>query len=246
MDSKARWESPPTEIRWVNWRIASFRLAKPEGYRFEPGQFSRLKAGEVWRPMSPTNAPEEKDLEFLAALVPGGAFSEELRSSLEDGKPLGVDPKAYGEFGPDLLPDGPDLWLLAAGTGLAPFLPMLSAEATWERFESVVLALCVRERGDFAFLDRIEAEAEKRGGRLTLAKMTTRDDCPGALRKRIPAALLDGSLEAAAGKALSKERSRILACGGLKMCSDTRQALKALGYESARSDGSGQFRVEAY
>ena len=63
--------------------LLSIRLTRYKGFRFTPGHYARLGlAGEggetVWRPFSVVSAAYDEHLEFLAVLVPGGAFSGRL------------------------------------------------------------------------------------------------------------------------------------------------------------------------
>jgi ferredoxin-NADP reductase len=57
----------------------------------------------------------------------------------------------------DLRP-GKNLYLLATGTGLAPFISLIQDPETYERFEKVVLIHGVRWQRDLAYGDFIEKE----------------------------------------------------------------------------------------
>ncbi len=56
-----------------------------------------------------------------------------------------------------------DLWLLATGTGLAPFLSMLQDFETWSNYQKINLVYSVRTAAELAYVDRIQEIAETFG-----------------------------------------------------------------------------------
>jgi ferredoxin--NADP+ reductase len=66
-----------------------------------------------------------------------------------------LDNKANGFFTVDRLPDGEDLWLLATGTGLAPYLSILQQPEVWQRFAHIVLVHCVRDAANWPTAARL-------------------------------------------------------------------------------------------
>lgn len=58
-----------------------------------------------------------------------------------------VEKQAVGYLTADRFSDGRDLWLLATGTGVAPFLSILQDFEVWEKFERIILVYsAVRRR----------------------------------------------------------------------------------------------------
>src|SRR5205085_8320663 len=133
-----------TAVRPWTDSLFSFRTARDRGYRFVPGQFARIGvpgAAEdsiVWRAYSIASAAYDEHLEFFSVVVPGGQFTSRL-SKLKEGDPILVERKSYGFLTTDRFEAGKDLWMLATGTGLAPFLSILHVFQTWERYENIVL-----------------------------------------------------------------------------------------------------------
>ena len=121
-------------MRWWTPTLVSLRTTRYRGFRFTPGHYTRLGLGAdgdlVWRPFSLASAAYDDFLEFIAVLVPGGAFSEPLRG-LREGDAIRVDKASYGFLTVDQLAHGRDLWMLASGTGLGPFLSILKEPAVW-------------------------------------------------------------------------------------------------------------------
>ncbi len=239
-------------IRHWTPTLLSFRCTRAAGFRFTPGHYTRLGLGPdaaaVWRPYSMASAADEDFLEFIAVLVPGGEFSEQLRQ-LRVGDTLRVDKACYGFLTVDQLAPGKDLWLLASGTGLGPFVAILRDAAVWHDFERLILVHSVRHAAELAWRDEIAALPalfEQTNATLRYIPVVTRE--PGAtdLAERIPLLLADGRLEAAAETSLSLADSRVMVCGNPEMALELRQFLSARGYATNRRGVRGQMAFEKY
>lgn len=234
-----------------NWTesLFSLRIAAPT-IAFEAGQFVRLGfdvAGEVLaRAFSLVNPPSDPVLEFLVARVPGGALSPRL-AALEPGDGLRISERASGSLVLSRLSDATvpqSLWLIATGTGLAPFLSILATEAPWQRFRDVVLVHGARHTRDLVYRERIDALGARRG--LRSIRFVSREPCSGALAGRVPAAIRDGRLEAAACVRLVPESSRVLLCGNPAMIEESLVALAERGVRRHRSSEPGHVLTESY
>lgn len=238
-------------------KLFSFRLTRPAGYRFTAGQWARLgvldAAGKpVWRAYSMVSAPYDEFLEFFSIVVPDGEFTPPL-SRLQVGDTVRLDPKAFGFLTLDRFADGRDLWLLATGTGVAPFLSMLQDPATWERFENVILAYSARDRAELAYTDWLAALPQHplvgeavTPERWTFVPAITRQAVPGMLPQRLTLALDDGSLEAAAGRPLELASSRLMICGNPQMVDDSKSRLYQRGFRLSRQAAPAQLAFENY
>ena len=234
--------------------LLSFRTTRYRGFRFTPGHYTRLGLGAgdqlVWRPFSLASAAYDDFLEFIAVLVPGGAFSEPLRQ-LRVGDTLRVDKASYGFLTVDQLARGKDLWLLASGTGLGPFLSILRDPAVWQNHERLIVAHSVRHSSELAWRDEIadirkgELFAEAKAT-LNYLPVVTREPGASTLAERIPLLLADGRLEQAAACPLLVATSRVLVCGNPEMTRELRQWLAARGFATNRRGVPGQMAFEKY
>lgn len=234
-------------------RQRTLRITRPRDYRFAPGQFARVgieraDGGLVWRALSMCSAAWDDELEFLVVRIPEGPFSTELWP-LAPGATLLLDSTPQGFLTIDRFADGSDLWLLATGTGLAPFVSILRDPATWQRFERIVAVHCVRESSELAYRDALEPAAEHplfehRRARFTYVPVVTQEPGFGGLRDRIPALLASGELEAAAGLTLAPEHSRFMICGGPAMVEDTHRQLMRMGYRLSRLRAPAHIALE--
>ncbi|SDI05878.1 ferredoxin--NADP reductase [Pseudomonas panipatensis] len=235
--------------------LFTLRTTRDAGFRFRAGQFARLgvykASGSIaWRAYSMVSAPHDEFLEFFSIVVPGGEFTSEL-SQLREGDQLLVDRQAFGFLTLDRFVDGRDLWLLATGTGLAPFLSILQDFEVWERFDSIKLVYSVREARELAYRELIAGLAQRDyladyAHKLQFIPLVTREQVPGCLGGRITTLIENGELERAAGLALSPEHSRVMLCGNPQMIEDTRAVLKARGMNLALTRKPGQVAVENY
>jgi ferredoxin--NADP+ reductase len=243
--------------RWTE-KLFSIRVTRSPGFRFSPGQWVRLglpsgsglQGSVIWRPYSMASAAHDDHLEFFSILVPDGAFSTRLAKT-NVGDMLYVEKQVYGYLTTSRFSGGRHLWMLASGTGIAPFISILQDPDTWQRFDERVLVYSVRESRELAYVDELAAIAENEWLGAGLAKLrfisvVTREDTPGVLHERMPKLIANGDLETAAGLPLSAEDSRILVCGNPQMLDDVRDALSNRGLRMDRSTNPGHFATENY
>lgn len=237
--------------RWTN-TLFSFTMTRPAHFKFTAGQFARigLKVGDelVVRAYSVVSSPFDETLEFFSIVVPEGKFTSNLQH-LKVGDELYLEKISYGylTLARYQLPLPQDLWLLATGTGLAPFLSMLQDFETWNKYKHINLVYSVRTQDELAYVDRIQEIAESFGEGHTGFKfipIITRDP-EAALHHRLPILIENGELERAAGLQLNPETSHVMLCGNPEMVEDTKEALKARGLTMNRR-GEGNIAVENY
>ncbi|WP_151744709.1 ferredoxin--NADP reductase [Acinetobacter calcoaceticus] len=237
--------------RWTP-TLFSFTMTRPAHFKFTAGQFARigLKVGDelVVRAYSVVSSPFDETLEFFSIVVPDGAFTSNLQH-LKVGDELYLEKIPYGylTLARYQQPLPHDLWLLATGTGLAPFLSMLQDFDTWSKYQKINLVYSVRTAAELAYVDRIQEIAETFGeGHVgfKFISIITRD--PSAqLHDRLPVLIENGELEKVAGIELSPATSHVMLCGNPEMVDDTKEALKRRGLTMNRR-GEGNIAVENY
>ena len=243
------------EVQTLTPTLFTLRTTRDSGFRFTAGQFARLGVRKpsgsiVWRAYSMVSAPHDEFLDFFSIVVPDGEFTSEL-SRLEPGDELLVDKQAFGFLTLDRFPDGRDLWLLATGTGVAPFVSILQDFEVWERFESIKLVYSARTGSELAYQQLIRELPEREyleglGSKLTYLPVVTRERVTGALSGRITTLIENGDLERAADLELTPEHSRVMLCGNPQMIEDTRALLKTRDLNLALTRRPGQVAVENY
>lgn len=266
-----------TVLSKTTWtpNLFSFTVSRPDSFKFTAGQFVRLgvnpsqlkyyqqtnASGEtadaalnedVFRAYSIVSSPFDEVIEFFSIVIPDGAFTSQLQH-LQVGDELLLNTMPFGflTLARYQKPLPKDLWLLATGTGLAPFLSMLQDLKTWEDYEQIVLAYSARSLDELAYVEKIESLQEDFGtlvdnpAKLIFIPIVTREPVEGALSERLPKLLLDGTLQERAGIALDIDTTHVMLCGNPDMVEDTKEALKTLGLVMNRR-GEGNIAVENY
>lgn len=235
------------QTRWTD-RLCSLQVRAPLG-AFEAGQFTKLAldvGGErIARPYSLVNAPGAEPLEFYYNVVQDGPLSPRL-AALAAGDAVHVAPNPAGFLVLREVPEAENLWLVATGTGLGPFLSILRTDLPWQRFARVTLVHATRIAGDQAYRDMIGEIARARGDKFGFVSFLSREAAAGALAGRVPDAIRDGRLERAAQAALDAARSHVMLCGNPAMVSDVTAALEARGMLKHRRRAPGHITVETY
>lgn len=261
--------------------LFSFVVTRPDSFRFTAGQFVRLgvnpsklqhyqKQGEdldnpkqdpaddeslnqeIFRAYSMVSSPFDETLEFFSIVTSDGAFTSQLQY-LQEGDELLLNTIPFGflTLARYQKPLPKDLWLLATGTGVAPFLSMLQDLKTWEDYDNIVLAYSARTQDELAYLDKIERLQEDFGSlvdnpaKLIFVPIVTREPMADALSDRLPKLLLEGALQEKAGVTLDADTAHIMLCGNPEMVEDTKETLKTMGFVMNRR-GEGNIAVENY
>ena len=267
-----------TVLSKTTWtpNLFSFTVSRPESFKFTAGQFVRLgvnpsqlnyykqqgEAGndganealneDIFRAYSIVSSPFDEVLEFFSIVIPDGAFTSQLQHlKVGDDLLLNTMPFGFLTLARYQKPLPKDLWLLATGTGLAPFLSMLQDLKTWEDYEHIILAYSARSIEELAYVDKIKSLQEDFGSlvdnpaQLIFIPVVTREPIEGALTERLPKLLLDGTLQERAGIALDVDSTHVMLCGNPDMVEDTKETLKSLGLVMNRR-GEGNIAVENY
>jgi ferredoxin--NADP+ reductase len=234
-----------TVIENRHWSEALFSLrVEAPPLVFQAGQFVRIAldidAERVARPFSFVNPPQDPVLEFYGIVVPEGPLSPRLER-LRAGERLYVASNPAGFLVLPEVPDADTLWLVSTGTGIAPYLSILRTEAPWQRFRNVVLVHAVRHAKELVYQELIGEIAN-----LKYVTFVSREAHPGSLAGRIPAAIRDGRLEAAAGVALDAASSHVMLCGNPQMLKDAAAVLAERGMRKHRRRNPGHLTVESF
>jgi ferredoxin/flavodoxin---NADP+ reductase len=236
--------------------LLSITTTRPLELNYVPGQYARIAVqvnGQlVWRAFSFVSAPHERPLEFVAVLIPDGLFTSRLRE-IQPADNLWIEHENYGFLTADRFTDGEELWMLATGTGIGPFISMLRDDAVWRQFRRIFLVHGVRHGAELVYRDELlQMQSVRRdgGAELTLLCCLSRPG-PGELRERtlegrVTGAWDSGELERIAGTAITADASRVMLCGNPQMIEEMRARLHARGMRPCRRMTPGQFLTENY
>lgn len=278
--------------RWAP-TLLSFKVTRPDGFKFTAGQFVRLGIhgkdlqyfahnnetklitsetqgheaqdyeeqgyeaqgqpidldGYVFRPYSVASSPYDEFIEFFSVVIPEGEFTSKVNHiQVGDSLLLNTTPFGYLTLARYQLPLPNDLWLLATGTGLAPFLSILKTIDVWQQYQRIILVYSARTSQELAYqaqISSIKSIYGDNGAAFVFLPIVTREADYAGEKARIPNLILSGKLTELVGQKLDKERSHVMVCGNPQMVEDTKEALKSIGLTMNRR-GEGNIAVENY
>jgi ferredoxin--NADP+ reductase len=244
-------------VTWVHhWtdRLFSFRCTRDPAFRFVAGQFAMIGLMTAGKPLvraySMVSAPWDEELEFLSIKVQDGPFTSRLQH-VRPGDTVVIGRKPTGTLLLENLLPGRTLWLLATGTGLAPFMSLIREPETYERFERVVVAHTVREAAELAYRDVIARElpdhellGELVRDRLLYYPSVTREPFP--TQGRITTLIESGRIFADLGvPSLSPEGGdRVMLCGSEAFNADMKPLLEGRGFVEGSNAEPGTYVLE--
>nr|WP_312276519.1 ferredoxin--NADP reductase [Moraxella sp. CTOTU46711] len=263
--------------RWAP-TLLSFKVTRPDGFKFTAGQFVRLGIhgkdlqyfaqnhetklitsetqgqlvdldGYVFRAYSVASSPYDEFIEFFSVVIPKGEFTSKVNHiQVGDSLLLNTTPFGYLTLARYQLPLPNDLWLLATGTGLAPFLSILKTIDVWQQYQRIILVYSARTSQELAYQEEIGSIKSiygDDGAAFVFLPIVTREADYAGEKARIPNLILSGKLTELVGQKLDKERSHVMLCGNPQMVEDTKEALKSIGLTMNRR-GEGNIAVENY
>ena len=268
--------------RWAP-TLLSFKVTRPDGFKFTAGQFVRLGIhgkdlqyfahnhetklitsetqdyetkgqhvdldGYVFRAYSVASSPYDEFIEFFSVVIPEGEFTSKVNHiQVGDSLLLNTTPFGYLTLARYQLPLPNDLWLLATGTGLAPFLSILKTIEVWQQYQRIILVYSARTSQELAYQEEIGSIKSiygDNGAAFVFLPIVTREADYAGEKARVPNLIVSGKLTQLVGQKLDKERSHVMLCGNPQMVEDTKEALKSIGLTMNRR-GEGNIAVENY
>jgi ferredoxin--NADP+ reductase len=246
-------EETVLDVRHWTDRLFSFRTTRNASFRFRNGEFTmigiKVDGKPLLRAYSVASANYEEQLEFLSIKVPDGPLTSRLQH-LQPGDAVMVSRKATGTLVIDNLLAGRNLYLLATGTGLAPFLSVIKDPETYDKFDRIVLVHGCRHISELAYEDDIttmlpkdEVLGELVSEKLLYYPTVTRE--PFRHNGRITTLLGNGQLPADLGLSpLEPAHDRVMICGGPHMMSELKAFLLERAFIEGNHGEPGHFVVE--
>ncbi|PKP80073.1 MAG: ferredoxin--NADP(+) reductase [Alphaproteobacteria bacterium HGW-Alphaproteobacteria-2] len=144
-----------TEVQHYTDTLFRFRTTRPRSLRFRSGEFVMIglldeRGKPLLRAYSIASPNWDETLEFYSIKVPDGALTSRLQH-IRPGEQIILRPKPVGTLVLDALLPGRRLWMLATGTGIAPFASLIRDPETYERYEEVVLMHTCRTVAELAY-----------------------------------------------------------------------------------------------
>ncbi len=237
---------------WTD-RLFSFKTTRNPGFRFRNGHFTMIGLEVEGRPLlraySMASANYEDELEFFSIKVPDGPLTSRLQS-IRVGDEVLVNSKATGTLVQDNLLPGRNLWLIATGTGLAPFLSIIRDPEIYEHYDTIVLTHGCRHVEELAYrelitehLPRHEYLGQDVRDKLIYYPTVTRE--PFRNNGRLTDLLRSDKLPADVGLApIDPAADRFMICGSPSMLKEICALLDERGFRESRHGEAAHYVIE--
>tara|TARA_B100001559_G_scaffold315410_1_gene317222 strand:+ start:676 stop:1422 length:747 start_codon:yes stop_codon:yes gene_type:complete len=228
--------------------LYSVKVSAPN-VEFIAGQYTKVSLSindqEVARPYSFVNSPNEDILEFYSVSVPNGPLSTAMQK-LKEGDNINIGPKGNGFLILNEIPVTENIWMLATGTAIGPYLSILKTKDSWTKFKKVVLVHAVRYEKELTYQDTIRDIKDQYGDRFIYISYVSREETNTSLRGRIPKDIGNGVLEKEANIQMNPNNTHVMICGNPAMLKDTTVELKKIGLKKHRRSSPGHITTENY
>jgi ferredoxin/flavodoxin---NADP+ reductase len=250
----------------ITLRVVPVGWTFPE---FEPGQYVSLglfgsaprsplaecervappPAKLIRRAYSIASSPENRDfLEFYINLVPAGTLTPRL-FNIRVGDRIWLGSKIAGSFTLKSVPQGANLILIATGTGLAPYVSMLTSSPEAQTQRRVALIHGVRQSQDLGYRSVFTTLQDQRRN-FTYLPIVSRPQLEvspwvGAIG-HVQDLWNSSVLENAWGFRPSPEDTHILLCGNPEMIESMTALLAREGFQQQTPRQPGQVHSEKY
>ncbi|MGN6583123.1 MAG: ferredoxin--NADP reductase [Rhizobiaceae bacterium] len=240
-------------VRHYTDRLFSFRITRPQSFRFRSGEFVMIGLPNaekpVFRAYSIASPAWDEELEFFSIKVPDGPLTSNLQK-IVPGDTVLMRQKATGTLVLDALTPARRLYMISTGTGIAPFASLIRDPETYEKFDQVILTQTCRETAELAYGEDLYRQAtedpligELTAGRLTFYSSATRDDF--MRRGRITKLIEDGTLFADLDVSpFNSEADRVMICGSMEMLKDVKSLVEGAGLVEGSNSNPAAFVVE--
>lgn len=233
--------------------LFSFRITRPAAFRFRSGEFVMIGLPNAERPVfraySIASPAWDEEVEFYSIKVPDGPLTQHLQK-IQPGDMVLMKQKSTGTLVLDALTPGKRLWMVATGTGFAPWASLLRDPETYEKFDEIVVTNTCRDIADLAYGDQLVASLETdpligelTAGRVKYVATTTRETSPQM--GRITTLIENGDLFRLVGCApFDRSTDRVMICGSMAMLKDVKALVEAHGLEEGSNNKPADFVVE--
>jgi ferredoxin--NADP+ reductase len=224
-----------TEVEHYTETLFRFKTERPNTFRFTAGEFTMIGMGDndVMRAYSITSGPYDEFLEFYSIKVPDGPLTSRLQK-IQVGDEIEVGHKPTGTLTLANLELGNELWMLATGTGIAPFISLLRDPATYELFDYVRVLWSVREQAELLAYDSFLRDLD-----IEYLPIVTQDPEWPFENKRITTLIEEGLLINDA-----PELNKVMICGSMPFNNDVKDLLIPNGWEEGNRKTAGTFVQE--
>ena len=240
------------EVKHYTDRLFHFKTTRDPGTRFRDGEFLMIGLEVEGKPLlraySVASPNYEEYMEWFSIKVPNGPLTSKLQN-IKPGDEIVTNTKAVGTLVLDNLKQGRNLYMLATGTGVAPFMSLVRGVDTYDHYDNVILLWSTRLVKELAYKDFLEGLNDHEvWGEITQGKFkfypsVTREDFINT--GRITNAMYDGSVYKKLGiEPFDKEKDSAMICGSMPMNLEFKEYFEKMGCIEGNSSTRGDYVLE--
>ena len=232
------------EVEHYTETLFRIRTERPRTFRFTAGEFVMIgldnwseklqKNKPIMRAYSLTSGPYDEYLEFYSIKVPDGPLTSRLQNVVV-GDDIIVDEKPTGTLTLANLELGSNLYLLATGTGIAPFISLLRDPTTYDHFDRIHVAWSVREQAELISYNSFLQDCD-----IIYTPIVTQDPEWPFMNKRITKMLSAGMLI----PELDPSKNKVMVCGSNNFNSEVKTMLTDWKWQEGTRQVAGTFVQE--
>ena len=248
-------------------RLFYFKITRDPTLIFREGEFVMIgldnwseklqKNKPIMRAYSMVSPTYADYLEFYSIKVPNGPLTSKLQH-IKPGDEILVNQRAVGTLvNANLVTPGRNLYLLATGTGIAPFMSIIRGVETYDHYDNVIIVWGTRTADELAFEEIIE-ELKVVGlrnaqlayhspltiqGKLKTYFTCTREDYKNT--GRVTTAMYENKVQDKLDLSdLSSKHDRVMVCGSMEMNLELKEYLDKLGFIEGNNKHPGSYVLE--
>jgi ferredoxin--NADP+ reductase len=246
------------EVEHFTDRLFRIKTTRDKTLRFRDGEFlmigldhfsEKLQRNKpIMRAYSVTSPSHQETLEFYSIKVQDGPLTSKLQH-IQVGDEILVNTKPVGTLITTNVKSGRTLYMLATGTGIAPFLALIRGFDVYENYDNVVLLHGVREVKDLAFdnylnnLNEDEIYKEITQGKFKYYPTVTRETFKH--QGRVTDAMYSGEVQRVLElEEFDKEKDRVMICGSMEMNMELKEYFEGLGLVEGTMKEPGEYVLE--
>lgn len=240
-------------VRHYTDRLFSFRITRPQAFRFRSGEFVMIGLPNaekpVFRAYSIASPAWDEEIEFFSIKVPDGPLTQHLQK-IQPGDTVLMRQKSTGTLVLDALTPAKRLWMISTGTGIAPFASLMRDPETYEKFDQVILTHTCRDVAELVYGNDLARGliddpliGELAAGRFTHYATTTRENHPkmGRITTLTESGQLFTDLEVSP---FDPAVDRVMICGSMDMIRDVKALVETFGLTEGANNKPAEFVVE--
>ena len=238
---------------WTD-RLFHFEVERPASFRFRSGEFVMIgllneKGKPLLRAYSIAAPFWSEVLAFYSIKVQDGPLTSRLQH-IQAGEYIIMTKKPVGTLVLDALLPGKRLYMIATGTGIAPFASLIRDPEVYEQYDEVILTHTCREAAELAYGAALveETKEDELIGEMAQEKLryyptTTRETSPkmGRITDLIKSGELSQDL---AVPDLNPETDRVMICGSMGLNNDVKAIIEEKGFEEGANSKPGTYVLE--